>query len=377
MIKKVHHKGRPKGKNEKEKFTKDESHSEPEEVEREKSKRRKKTICNKEVSVKGYGDQDHYSDSEVCEKSRSKEHLKRCEVNTESESELSSDEKEMEKSSFEDDTSHNKSGKRKSVTRHSDPQKDYRNKRDAKSCNMQYSDEGESTKVTQKSESEEESSSASSSDEEETEVRKHTKNSKHTQTKSATRAKDTTHYESEEKGKTSGKKGISLEPKSATAKASVYPEEYQDKGRKKAVIVDEKVGKSTDSSQETYHKTSSKPGRKEGDRKIVSGKKATAPSLKRNLPSSEMTQTDSGDGESDKSSEGGEQKSSDEEEQTENEDHSPAEEKEEKRTRKSKEMAIPLTTKIIRLQKPKNHDDENHRRRSRVKLQVHHQWRQG
>ena len=142
----------------------------------------------------------------------------------------------------------------------------------------------------------------------------------------------------------------------------MYPEEYQDKGRKKAVIVDEKVGKSTDSSQETYHKTSSKPGRKEGDRKIVSGKKATAPSLKRNLPSSEMTQTDSGDGESDKSSEGGEQKSSDEEEQTENDDHSPAEEKEEKRTRKSKEMAIPLTTKIIRLQKPKNHDDENHRR---------------
>ena len=230
---------------------------------------------------------------------------------------------------------------------------------------MQYSDEGESTKVTQKSkeiESEEESSSASSSDEEETEVRKHTKKSKHTQTKFATRAKDTTHYESEEKGKTSGKKGISLEPKSATAKASVYPEEYQDKGRKKAVIVDEKVGKSTDSSQETYHKTSSKPGRKEGDRKIVSGKKATAPSLKRNLPSSEMTQTDSGDGESDKSSEDGEQKSSDEEEQTENDDHSPAEEKEEKRTRKSKEMAIPLTTKIIRLQKPKNHDDENHRR---------------
>ena len=176
--KKVHHKGRPKGKNEKEKFTKDESHSEPEEVEREKSKRRKQTICNKEVSVKGYGDQDHYSDSEVCEKMRSKERLKRREVNTESESELSSDEKEMEKSSFEDDTSHNKSGKRKSVTRHSDPQKDYRNKRDAKSCNMQYSDEGESTKVTQKSESEEESSSASSSDEEETEVRKHTKKSK-------------------------------------------------------------------------------------------------------------------------------------------------------------------------------------------------------
>ena len=314
------------------------------------------------MSVKGYGDQDHYSDSEVCEKMRSKERLKRREVNTESESELSSDEKEMEKSSFEDDTSHNKSGKRKSVTRHSDPQKDYRNKRDAKSCNMQYSDEGESTKVTQKSkeiESEEESSSASSSDEEETEVRKHTKKSKHTQTKFATRAKDTTHYE---KGKTSGKKGISLEPKSATAKASVYPEEYQDKGRKKAVIVDEKVGKSTDSSQETYHKTSSKPGRKEGDRKIVSGKKVNSSIFETKLTFLRNDSTDSGDGESDKSSEDGEQKSSDEEEQTENDDHSPAEEKEEKRTRKSKEMAIPLTTKIIRLQKPKNHDDENHRR---------------
>ena len=71
-------------------------------------------------------------------------------------------------------------------------------------------------------------------------------------------------------------------------------------------------GKSTESSnKETYHKTRSKPPRKEADgrdgkRKVVSekkAKKATAPPLKRKLPSSEMAQTDSGDGESDESSE--------------------------------------------------------------------------
>ena len=71
-------------------------------------------------------------------------------------------------------------------------------------------------------------------------------------------------------------------------------------------------GKSTESSnKETYHKTRSKPPRKEADdrdgkREVVSekkAKKATAPPLKRKLPSSEMAQTDSGDGESDESSE--------------------------------------------------------------------------
>ena len=119
-----------------------------------------------------------------------------------------------------------------------------------------------------------------------------------------------------------------MKPKLATAKeASHYPEEYKDKGRKKAVRVDEKVGKSTDSSRETYHKTRSKPPRKEtegrdGKRKVVSekiAKKATAPPLERDLPSSEMAQTDSGDGESDESSEDeneSEQQSSDEEDET-------------------------------------------------------------
>ena len=64
-------------------------------------------------------------------------------------------------------------------------------------------------------------------------------------------------------------------------------------------------GKSTESSnKETYHKTRSKPPRKEaegrdGKREVVSGKKAkkaTAPPLKRELPSSETAQTDSGVG---------------------------------------------------------------------------------
>ena len=138
-----------------------------------------------------------------------------------------------------------------------------------------------------------------------------------------------------------------LKPKSATAKeASPCPEEYKDKGRKKAVRVDERVGESTDSSRETYHKTRSKHPRKEtegrdGKREVDSGmkaKKATAPPLERDLPSSEMAQTDSGDGESDESSEDeneSEQQSSDEEE-----NDSTAEEKEEKRTEKSKKRLL-------------------------------------
>ena len=328
QYKDVHDKERPKGKNKKERFMKDESQSEQEEVVREKSKRKKKATHDKGESVKGYGDRDHYSDTEVCEKvrKRSKKHSKKREVHTESESEASSDEDEMEKSSFEDDTSHKGSSRRK-LTKHKEvkihPQKEHRKdgkKKDAKSRDIQYSDEEVSTKYAQKlrkskkveTESEEESSFASSSDEEEIEVHKSTKKSKHAETKSAARTKDTSQYESEEKGKTSGKKRVSLKPKSATAKeASHYPEEYKDKGRKKAVRVDERVGKSTDSSRETYHKTRSKPPRKEtegrdGKRELDSGmkaKKATAPPLEQDLPSSEMSQTDSGDGESDESSE--------------------------------------------------------------------------
>ena len=328
QYKEVHDKERPKGKNKKERFMKDESQSEPEEVVREKSKRKKKATHDKEESVKGYGDRDHYSDGEVCEKVRkiSKKHSKKREVSTESESEASSDEDEMENSSFEDDTSQKGSARRK-LTKHKEakihPQKEHRKdgkKKDAKSCDIRYSDEEVSTKSAQKlrkskkveTESEEESSFASSSDEEEIEVHKSNKMSKHAETKSAARTKDMAHYESEEKGKTSGKKRVSLKPKSATAKeASYYPEEYKDKGRKKAVRVDERVGKSTDSSRESYHKTRSKPPRKETEgrdrkREVVSGmkaKKATAPPLERDLPSSEMAQTDSGDGESDESSE--------------------------------------------------------------------------
>ena len=84
----------------------------------------------------------------------------------------------------------------------------------------------------------------------------------------------------------------------------------------------------------------------EKEKYIVSGKKAkkaTAPHLERDLPSSEMAQTDSGDGESDESSKDeneSKQQSSDEEEETEND--STAEENEEKRSeksRKSKEKA--------------------------------------
>ena len=215
----------------------------------------------------------------------------------------------MEK--FEDDTSHKESAKRK-LTKHKEAkihlQKEHRKdgkKKDAKSRDVQYSDEEVSTKSAQKlrkskkveTESEEESSFASSSDEEEIEGHKSTKKYKHTETKSAARTKDTTHYE---KGKTSGKK---CKPKSATAEASHYPEEYKDKGRKKAVRVDERVGKSTDSSRETYHKTRSKPPRKETEGRDGLVSEATAPPLERELPSSEMAQTDSGDGESDESSE--------------------------------------------------------------------------
>ena len=367
--KEVHDKERPKGKNKKERFMKDESQSEPEEVVREKSKRKKKATHDKEESVKGYGDRDHYSDTEVCEKvrKRSKKHSKKREVYTESESEASSDEDEMENSSVEDDTSHKESAKRK-LTKHKEvkihPQKEHRKdgkKKNAKSRDIQYSDEEVSTTSAQKlkkveTESEEESSSASSSDEEEIEVHKSTEKSKRTETKSAARTKDMAHYESEEKGKTSGKKRVSLKPKSATAKeASPCPEEYKDKGRKKAVRVDERVGKSTDSSRETYHKTRSKPPRKEtegrdGKREVVSEKKtkkATAPPLERDLPSSEMAQTDSGDGESDESSEDEnelKQQSSDEEEETENYDLSTAEENEEKRSEICKEKATHPTT---------------------------------
>ena len=381
--KQVHDKERPKGKNKKERFMKDESQSEPEEVVREKSKRKKKATHDKRESAICYGDRDHYSDTEVCEKVRkiSKKHSKKREVYTESECEASSDEDEMENSSFEDDTSHKESAKRK-LTKHKEAkihlQKERRKdgkKKDAKSRDIQYSDEEVSTKSAQKlrkskkveTESEEESSFASSSDEEEIEIHKSTKKSKHTETKSAARTKDTAQYESEEKGKTSGKKRVSLKPKSATAKeASHYPEEYKDKGRKKAVRVDERVGKSTDSSRETYHKTRSKPPRKEtegrdGKRKVVSekkAKKATAPPLERDLPSSEMAQTDSGDGESDESSEDEnelEQQSSDEEEETENDDLSTAEEKEEKRSEICKEKATHPTTET------KSQDDDNSR----------------
>ena len=390
QYKEVHDKERPKGKNKKEKFMKDESQSEQEEVVREKSKRKKKVTHDKEESVKGYGYRDDYSDTEVCEKVRkiSKKHSKKREVYTESESEASSDEDEMENSSFEDDTSLKGSARRK-LTKHTQvkikeryPQKEHRKdgkKKDAKSRDIQYSDEEVSTKSAQKlrklkkveTESEEKSSFASSSDEEEIEIHKSTKKSKRTETKSAARTKDTTQYESEEKGKSSGKKRVSFKPKSATAKeASHCPEEYKDKGRKKAVRVDERVVKSTDSSRETYHKTRSKPPRKEregrdGKREVVSGKKAkkaTAPPLERDLPSSEMAQTDSGDGESDESSEDEnelEQQSSDEEEETEND--STAEENEEKRSEKS---THPTTEK----RKTKSQDDETSRRVKGKKL---------
>ena len=333
--KQVHGKERAKRMNKKEKFMKDESHSEPEEV-REMSKQKKKATHDKEESV---SDHNHYSDSEVCRK-RVKKGSRKRDVDIESESEASSDEEEMQRSSLEDDTSHKDSAKRKPVTKHTEMkvkvQKEHReDRKDKKDAKSRYSDEEVSTKATQKlrkskkfeTESEE-SSSASSSDEEEIRVPKHTDNSKHTETKSVAHSKDTTHYESEEKGKISGKKRVSLKLQSTTA-VSPCPELYKDKRRKKEI----KVGKSVDSSKETYHKTSSKHPRnqredQEEKKEVVSGKKGSAaPPLERDLPSSEMAETDSGDGESDESSEDEEQKFSDEKEET---DCSPADEKEEK-----------------------------------------------
>ena len=336
-----HDKERAKG------IMKDESHSEPEEVVREKSKRKKKATHDREVSVKGYGD---WGSSKICA------------VYTESESEASSNEEEIEDSSFEDDISRTESARRK-VTKHTQvtikeryPQKEYRKdrkKKDAIPRDIQSSDEELSSKVTKKlrksrkvkTESEEELSFTSSSDEEEIEVHKSTKKSKHTETKSAAHM---THYESEEKGNTSGKKRVSFKPKSATAEASHYPEECEVKG--KTVIVDEKVRKSTDSSRETYHKTRSKPPTKEAeaedDEREVVSEKATAPPLKRVLPSSEMAETDSGDGE---------------EEETENDDSSSVEEKE-----KSKQTASTLTT-TTEMRKTKSQDDENSKQKKSSK----------
>ena len=356
--KQVHDKERV---NKKDKFMKDESHSEPEEV-REMSKQRKKATHDQEESV---SDHNHYSDSEVCRK-RVKKRSRKREVNIESESEASSDEEEMQRSSLEDDTSHKESAKMKPVTKHTEMkikvQKEHRedrkDKKDAKSRDIRYSDEDISTKKLRRSkkvetESDEESSSASSSDEEEIEVTKHADNSKHTETKSADRTKDTT---SEEKGKTSGKKRVSLKPQSTTA-VSPCPELYKDKRRKKAI----KMRKSIDSSKETYHKTSSKPLRNQREDQeerieVVSGKKGTAPPLERDLPSSEM------DGESDESSEESEQKSSDEEEETENNDSSSVEEKEKKgseKSRKSKQKASTSTT-TTEMRKTKSQDDDEY-----------------
>ena len=135
-------------------------------------------------------------------------------------------------------------------------------------------------------------------------------------------------------------------------------------------------GKSTESSnKETYHKTRSKPPRKEtegrdGKREVVSGmiaKKATAQPLERDLPSSEMAQTDSGDGESDESSEdeNESEQSSDEEEETENDDISTAEENEEKISEICKEKATHPTTEM---RKTKSQDDEKFRRVKGKKL---------
>ena len=137
-------------------------------------------------------------------------------------------------------------------------------------------------------------------------------------------------------------------------------------------------GKSNESSsKETYHKTRSKPPRKEtegrgGKREVVSGKKAkkaTAPPLERDLPSSEMAQTDSGDGESDESSEDEnelEQQSSDEKEETEN--YFTAEENEEKRSEKSRKSKEKSTHPTIEMRKTKSQDDETSRRVKGKKL---------
>ena len=365
--KQVHDKERV---NKKDKFMKDESHSEPEEV-REMSKQKKKATHDKEESV---SDHNHYSDSEVCRKGVKKRSRKR-EVNIKSESEASSDEEETQRSS-EDDTSHKESAKRKPVTKHTEMkikvQKEHRedrkDKKDAKSRDIRYSDETKKLSRSKKveTESDKESSSASSSDEEEIEVTKHIDNSKHTETKSADRTKDTTHFESEEKG---NKKRVSLKPQSTTA-VSPYPELYEDKRGKKAI----KVGKSIDSSKETYHKTSSKLPRnqREDQEERVSGKKGTAPPLEQDLPSSEMAETDSGDGESDESSEDeneSEQKSSDEEEETEKDNGSSVEEKETKgseKSRKSKQKASTSTT-TTEMRKTKSQDDENSKQKKSSK----------
>ena len=123
--------------------------------------------------------------------------------------------------------------------------------------------------------------------------------------------------------------------------------------------------------RETYHK---KPPRKEaegrdGKREVVLRKKAkkvTAPPLERDLPSSEMAQTDSGDGESDESSEDeneSKQQSSDEEEETEND--STAEENEEKISEICKEKATHPTTEM---RKTKSQDDDTSRRVKGKKL---------
>ena len=137
-------------------------------------------------------------------------------------------------------------------------------------------------------------------------------------------------------------------------------------------------GKSTESSnKETYHKTRSKPPRKEtegrdGKREVVSGKKAkkaTAPPLERDLPSSEMAQTDSGDGESDESSEDEnelELQSSDEEEETEND--SSTEKNEEKRSEKSRKSKEKATHPTTEMRKRKSQDDEIFRRVKGKKL---------
>ena len=137
-------------------------------------------------------------------------------------------------------------------------------------------------------------------------------------------------------------------------------------------------GKSTESSNKgTYHKTRSKPPRKEtegrdGKREVDSemkAKKATAPPLERDLPSSEMAQTDSGDGESDESSEDeneSEQQSLDEEEETEND--STAEEKEEKRSEKSRKSKEKATHPTTEMWKTKSQDDETSRRVKGKKL---------
>ena len=101
--------------------------------------------------------------------------------------------------------------------------------------------------------------------------------------------------------------------------------------------------KGKSSSREIYHKTRSKPPRKEADgrdgkREVVSGKKA------KKATASEMAQTDSGDGESDERSEDeneSEQQSSDEEEEIENDSTA-----EEKRSEKSKEKATHPTIEI-------------------------------